>query len=63
MALVAVGYTIPDEGIVGFTCERPARRVIYTRIRLAYAMGGMRAVRSFLVHSTDEDGVTRAREI
>lgn len=45
---MTVGYAIPDEGIVMFECDRAARRKMYTRVNLAFAMGGMRAVRSFL---------------
>lgn len=31
-----------------FTCDRATRRQMYTKLNLAYAMGGMRAVRTFL---------------
>ena len=62
MALIRVGYAIPDEGIVAFTCERSKRRAVYTRINLAYAMGGMRAVRSYLASSDAGTSNTQDRE-
>lgn len=45
---MTVGYAIPDQGMVMFTCERATRRKVYTQVNLAYAMGGMPAVRTFL---------------
>ena len=59
MARVTVGYAIPDAGIVMFTCDRAFRRKMYTRLNLAYAMGGMPAVKTFLAAQAAGDSASR----
>lgn len=60
MALVRIGYTIPGEAPVAFTCDRSTRRKVYYRLNMAYATGGVRKVRAVLASGeagniTDKD--------
>lgn len=63
MALVTVGYAIPEHGIVVYRCDRKTRHLIRRRIRMAYVTGGMPKVNRYLARHTGENGITEDREI
>lgn len=62
MALVLVGYAIPEQGIVTYRCERRERHVIRHRIKMAHTTGGMPKVERYLSRHTSESGITTDRE-